>query len=360
MAAIVGIDQGLGVQSMIAQDPAALGKGRGSFLEHLYGTRIPVVGIAILLVLLPLAATRAGLTTADTDIYIRVFEEYEPVNGLFGGDFAPAFTALSWLAKSCRLDVAGYFWIVAGFGVTLRLIGIHRSSHFFLASVLVYLSKYFLLHEFAQVRAGIASAIFLCAIPYLAARKPWRYLLSIMAAAAFHPSAFLYLLVYPLGSQYRNNNRWLMWTVLGGGFVYLLNFNGALFTMLAQIFPKIEVYIDLLAEGQYSEINLLNVEVIIRIAIWLVLYGASRELRGHFRYFDVLFRVWTLSLISYFAFSSVPVFAFRTSELFDVVSIPLLPALLVAFRIRLIGFASFALVLGAFVINFYLIQPIIL
>jgi len=344
---------------MIAQN-LAQGKGRGVFLEHIYGTRIPVVGIAILLVLLPLAATRAGLTTADTDIYIRIFEEYEPVNGLFGGDFAPAFTALSWLAKYCNLDVAGYFWIVAGFGVTLRLIGIHRSSHFFLASVLVYLSKYYLLHEFAQVRAGIASAIFLCAIPYLVARKPWRYLLSIMVAAAFHPSAFLYLAVYPLGSQYWNNSRWLICMVLGGGLVYLLNNNGALFTVMAQIFPKIEVYIDLLAEGQYSEINLLNVEVLVRIVIWLLLYASSRRLRAHFLYFDVLFRIWTLSLIFYFSFSDVPVFAFRTSELFDVVSIPLLPALIVAFRNRLIGFASFALVLGAFSINFYLIQPIIL
>ncbi|WP_035884749.1 MULTISPECIES: EpsG family protein [unclassified Cupriavidus] len=345
--------------SMISQDLTP-NKRQGAFLEYLQRMRIPVVGIVILVVLLPLAATRGGLVTADTDIYIRIFEEYDPADGLFGGHFAPAFTALSWIAKYFNLEVGGYFWIVAGVGVTLKLIGIHRCSRFFLASVLVYLSKYFLLHEFAQVRAGIASAIFLCGVPYLSARKPWRYLLSILGAAAFHPSAFLYLAAYPLGSQRWNNRQLVVCAALGASLVYLLNFNGALFAMVAQVFPKVEVYIDLLAEGQYAEINLFNVEAIIKIAIWFALCNSSSGLRARFKYFDVLFRVWTLSLIVYFAFSGVPVFAFRASELFDIVSIPLLPALLVAFKNRLIGVAAFLLVLGLFVVNFYFIQPIIL
>lgn len=359
MGRVVDFAQELWMCFMISQG-LILNRRQRTIWGYLQGIRIPIVEILILVLLVPLAATRGGLVTADTDIYIRIFEEYDPADGLFGGHFAPAFTALSWIAKYFNLEVIGYLWIVASVGVMLKLIGIRRSSHFLLASILVYLSKYFLLHEFAQVRAGIASAIFLYGIPYIASRKPWRYLLSILVAAAFHPSAFLYLAAYPLGSQRWNDRKLVIFAAVAASLTYLLNYHGVLFGLVAQVFPKVEVYIDLLAEGQYAEINLFNVETVLKIGIWLVFYGSSSELRERFKYFDVLFRIWTLSLIVYFAFSSVPVFAFRASELFDIVSIPLLPALLMVFKNRLMGSGVFMSILGLFVVNFYFIQPIIL
>lgn len=329
-------------------------------LGTLRAVRIPIGLLLLAAILIPVAATRAGLVTADTETYLSVYGDYLPSDGLLGGHFAPLFTAIGWVGKNLRLDENGYLWLVAILGVTLKLIGIRRSSQFFLAAVLVYLSKYYLLHELVQLRAGIAAAIFLCAIPMLARRKIVGYAMAIMVAGAFHTSAFIYLLLYPLCMEVRNKHMPLVWIILAAGVISILNAQGAVFSMISSFFPKVNVYVELLAEGQYTEIHLFNAEMLIKLTIWCILAVKQDELRREFMYFDVLFRVWTLSIVSYFALSSVPVFAFRLSELFDVVSIALFPALLIAFRTRLIGLTAFGLVILAFGFNFYFIQPIVL
>ncbi|MFX3577238.1 EpsG family protein [Ralstonia mannitolilytica] len=311
-------------------------------------------------VLIPAAALRLGLATADTEIYLQEYTKYTFADGLMSGPFEPAFMLLSWLAKRLDLDAASYLWIVASIGVFLKIIGICRSSQFIALSILVYISKYFLLHEMIQVRAGIATGIFLCSLPFLHQRRWARYLICVLIATAFHQSAIIYIVLYPICGAANRKLSSVIPLVASGLLFAALNMNGALINFFASYVPKVENYLELLAAGEHAEIHLFNVEVILKVVIWFTLAARYERLCKEYFIFEPIFKIWTLSIVSYFALSSVPVFAFRISELLDVVAIPLLPALIVACRNILIGRAMFFAVIALSFVNYYFIQPIFL
>lgn len=319
--------------------------------------------ISILLLgslLIPAAAMRLGLETADTDVYLQEYATYDVTSGLLGGPFEPAFMLLSWIGKSLGANAGQYLGIVASIGVLLKLLGIYRSSNFFWLAILVYISKYFLLHEMTQMRAGIATAIFLCSLPLLHRREGWRYFFCIVLASAFHQSAILYIFLYPVCKVTKRKILPLLLLAACGALFALLNANGMLIEFAAGYIPKIESYLELLAAGEHAEIHLFNAEIIVKIVVWLILLSRYERLSDRCFLFDTIFKIWMLSIVSYFALSSVPVFAFRVSELLDVVAIPLLPALSVAFDKTLIGFGIFVAVVAFLFANYYFIQPIFL
>ncbi|WP_413706959.1 EpsG family protein [Ralstonia sp. Ralssp110] len=324
----------------------------------LFPTIASVLFLAGLLV--PPAALRLGLQTADTDVYLQQYGEYDLGEGLLNGPFEPAFMFLSWVGKELGANSFQYLWIVALVGVLLKLLGIYRSSHFFWLSILVYISKYFLLHEMTQMRAGIATGIFLYSLPMLHRRDGVRYFFCSLTATAFHQSAIIYLLIYPICKESKRKILSLS-MVIGIGLMFsLLNANGMLFEFLSNYIPKIRAYLILLASGEYADINLFNAEIILKIFVWCVILSRYDRLSNRYYLFDVLFKVWTMSIVLYFALASVPVFAFRVGELLDVVAIPLLPALIVAFDRVWIGLGIFFSMILFWVVNYYFVQPIFL
>ncbi|NWK43821.1 EpsG family protein [Ralstonia pickettii] len=335
-------------------------KENGSGIEGIRAVRIPVATILIGCVLVSLAATRLGMETADTDTYLRVYDDYAAADGLLNAPFGPLFMLIGWIGKNLGATDSGYLWLVAIAGVSAKLVGIRRCSQFFWLSVAVYISKYFALHEMAQVRAGIAAGIFLFSIPLLQRRAMFKYTLCILIASAFHQSALAYLLLYPIGKiTYRKFTP--LATLAAGGLIFsILNVNGALLSLASTHFPKINTYLDLLSAGEYSEIHIFNTEIVLKILIWSVLAANYNKLSRNYKYFDLLFRIWTLSLILYFSMISVPVFAFRVSELLDISTIILFPALIIAFPGKIIGSLCFFTVVMAFFVNYYFLQPIFL
>ena len=345
-------------QSQIMKPKAMLGLRRERRRTVLFPVLISILLLGSLLI--PAAAMRLGLETADTDVYLQEYATYDVTSGLLGGPFEPAFMLLSWIGKSLGANAGQYLWIVASIGVLLKLLGIYRSSNFFGLAILVYLSKYFLLHEMTQMRAGIATAIFLCSLPFLHRREGWRYVLCIVLACAFHQSAILYILLYPVCKVTKRKILPLFLLIAGGVLFALLNASGMLIGLAAGYVPKIESYLELLAAGEHAEIHLFNAEIIVKIVVWLILLSRYERLSDRYFLFDTIFKIWTLSIVFYFALSSVPVFAFRVSELLDVVTIPLLPALVVAFDITLVGLGVFTAVITFLFANYYFIQPIFL
>jgi hypothetical protein len=80
------------------------------------------------------------------------------------------------------------------------------------------------------------------------------------------------------------------------------------------------LYATLLREGQYSEINLVSVGFLILVTLnavlWLRLHEGSREMKGG----ELLYlRIFSVGIMCYPLFSSLPVLAFRISEYFCIV-----------------------------------------
>lgn len=107
----------------------------------------------------------------------------------------PTFGIISNVVRILFNDFRGVLIIYAFLGVFLKFKVIPRLTSLVWPTILIYFSTYFLLHDFTQIRAAIASGIFLLAIPLLKNKQRVRYLLVIVVAALFHYSALILLLL---------------------------------------------------------------------------------------------------------------------------------------------------------------------
>ena len=118
----------------------------------------------------------------------------------------PTFTLISSLVKAvCPWPVL-LFVIYASIGVTCKIFAIKRLTSLLFLSLVIYISNVYLLHDMTQIRAGVASGIFLLAIRPLAEHKIFRYTALILLAALFHYSSLLLLPRYDV-RYFRHSHR---------------------------------------------------------------------------------------------------------------------------------------------------------
>lgn len=228
-----------------------------------------------------------------------------------------------------------FFLIFAIIGVTLKILAIQKLSLLPIFSVFTYVCLYFILHEMTQIRAGIATAIFLLAIPDIYNRNLKSFLFKTILAMMFHYSAVLMLLVYFLNPHKINFKIFGFLPIIGVIFMLVgINvitiLNPFLFILPDFIANKIELYILLLDDGKFSEINVFN----FYYGSLLVLYCTMILYYNYFKsQYDILFIKIFGSMLFFFYFSSaIPVLAFRISEFFGVVLIILIPHFALIFK----------------------------
>ncbi len=81
-------------------------------------------------------------------------------------------------------------------GVFLNLYAIKKISYFPILALIVYIGVSYNLHQLQEAREGIASAIFMLAIPDIVNKDFKSYLLKTIAATLFHYSAFVMFFAY--------------------------------------------------------------------------------------------------------------------------------------------------------------------
>jgi hypothetical protein len=233
-----------------------------------------------------------------------------------------------------------FFLIFAIIGVTLKVLAIQKLSLLPIFSIFTYLCLYFILHEMTQIRAGVAAAIFLLAIPNIYNRNFKAFLLKTILAMMFHYSAILMLLVYFL-NPYKINLKVFFFLPLIGIIFMLIGINVItilnpfLFILPDFIANKIELYILLLDDEKFNQINVFN----FYYASLLVFYYIMILHHNYFKsLYDVLFlKIFGLMLFFFYFSSAIPVLAFRVSEFFGVVLIILIPHFALIFKQKTIA-----------------------
>lgn len=304
------------------------------------------------------AANRLWLETRDTENYLNSFRGFTEFD-VFSNEFEPGFTLIIWLVKLLNWNEWLFLLLVACLGVGLKFFAIIKYAPYIYLSLLVYYAKYYLLHEMVQLRVGIAAGLFLIGIKYIKQRQFSYFCLCVGLSALFHYSAILYMLVYLFCTQKISNRNFFL-SIISITFLMLaLNLDEYIFSWLAMRVEKVQVYINGLEEGVQADINILNVEYLLKIGLFLMMYSNQERLKKHLPYFDIWIRTIGLSIIFFFALRSIPVLAFRISELFDVVVIFVLPSMIFLFKERLFGYFLYgALVVGIFY-NSYVVQMVI-
>lgn len=230
------------------------------------------------------------------------------------------------------------FLIYALLGVSLKMIGIYRLSHIPFLSVFIYLCYYYPMHELTQIRVGVASAIFLLAVPDMVNRDFRSYFTKAMLAILFHYSAVIMIILYPLINAKKNRYFWSIVPIFGLFFVFLnkliLDFIAMsiyLLEFLPSIFSyRILLYIDLYSKGIFNEINIFNLYYFSLVAIFYFCLINIKKFKSNLDI--VLIKILGLSLFTFCAFSFLPVFAQRISEFLQVAIIILLPSIVFIFK----------------------------
>ena len=229
-------------------------------------------------------------------------------------------------------EVQTFFLIFAIIGVSLKLYAIKILSKNPLMSIMVYLSLYFILHEMTQIRIGVASAIFLLAIPDIINKNFKIYLLKTVLAMSFHYSAFVMIFIYFLSNKRINQKVYYFLPLFG--FV-LQDITLQIIEMLATLLPvvigyKVNLYISLLDSGKFSDINIFNFYYTSLIILYYIALVNYRKFNGMY---DVLgIKILGIMLFLFYSLSLIPVFAFRISEFFGVVLIFLIPNFIRIFK----------------------------
>ncbi|WP_368913457.1 EpsG family protein [Mixta calida] len=189
---------------------------------------------------------------------------------------------------------------------------------------LLYFSKLFLLLDLTQVRAGVAVAICLLAFHAYIKNNYRLTLLYIAFAFCFHMSSIMFLAIFLLNTKRPNAIFW-GGGLLSGIFISFLNLKGYLLSLMLFLHAPAN-YLTYLNNNSDFKVNPLNALTLINVGIFLLLCIPRDIFTGGVM--NLAFKLYGVSVISFYVFIDFPVLSFRISEFFLVYQVVILSGLL--------------------------------
>lgn len=275
------------------------------------------------LVFFYLTAFRESGIDRDYDGYVSAYEG----DDILASIFEPTFTLFTFLIKNyLNNNVKFLFVFYAIFGVLLKLYALEKLSNFIFASLFLYSTYYFSLHELTQIRIGASCSFFLLSIPWLYNRNAILYFSCITFAFLFHFSAVVLFPLWFLEVNGFNKTKWIVALILSIIFGVLLKvalgeiFNNYSFGLFQQ---KVMSY----SIDNNAEHNVFNAWVFIKISILSVVIYKIDLLRNHNIYLYILVKIYLISLMLYYLFAFNPVFSSRISDILAITEIVIFPTI---------------------------------
>jgi hypothetical protein len=205
------------------------------------------------------------------------------LEGLFFGGMALS----NWAGLPFRL----FIWVVATTAIGLNFYSIYQyalSRRALFAGASCYLFSGFLLHEFTQLRAGLAIACFLLSLVLLGQGRKRAYLIAIGIGSFIHLSVLLGLLALPFSVFRRGRLDVLLVGTLAvamaarlGGLLSLERIGEA----LSVLDPRIDLYVQFANSGITEAINPLSIRtglvLLIILSSYVGLHRLSRRVPTH-------------------------------------------------------------------------------
>ena len=305
----------------------------------------------------------AGFRAKDMDNDFYVYRDYWRTHKLLGKVEDSFYIIREFIKNYLNLNFQYLLLTYAFLGVSVKFAAIKKFAPVLWGSLLVYMSHYFLLHEFTQIRIGVATGFLLFSIYFLSEKKYIYYFIFAILAILFHQSCSV-VLAFPL-IRNTKKNIWLFSLLIPLGYIlYFFNTYLNISIPIPGLQNKIDQYEEATRSGflKDSKVNAFNSLFLIRVVIFYILFFYSEKIFPFFSKFYIFFKIYALSLFSFLFFSKIPVFAFRIQELLGVVEIILIPVLIYIFSERYkmlarLTVCSIALVL--LLLNIYYVKLII-
>lgn len=294
-----------------------------SFLDTEKNRTVVIVYVVLSFFLFLISGLKPIGIDNDSDAYVRYF-----YNASSDG-VELSFVFIANTLNALFVGPQALFVIYAALSIPLKSYSIFKQTDFWFLSMVVWLSRYFVLHDMTQIRVAVASSIFLYSIQYLANGEKKKYLFCCCLAAFFHYSAFVLFPLTCMGNK-TLNIKWkyfLFILPLMGYMLSSLHIN--LFSLIP--FPYVQEKIAVYEKARdmgfmgMDEINIFNPMYLIRLLLYYILLWKYDVIKNETNNLSILLKVFALSYICYTVFSFIPVVAFRVSELYGIVEILLLP-----------------------------------
>ncbi|MBQ0029540.1 MAG: EpsG family protein [Bacteroidales bacterium] len=321
----------------------------------------------------------AAFRGKDVDIdYVPCYQEFcdlTPLVTVMFDDFGRYFNALPHQEFSfCFLvSVIKFFTnnpmpivalTYAFFAVPVKMIGIKRlaNEEIFGLALLTYFTNLFFLHEMTQMRAGLASAIFIYSLTALCDGDRKKYVLLNLFAFLIHRSAICAIPFCLVNNKGMSFKLWfgLLFTIFAMALVnadpisVLLDYDVPILTY------KLKEYLHYQKYTQFK-MNPFNTFLMLQMLATICLYWKRKLIEPHCPSFYLLMKISVVSMMLFYFFIRIPVFAHRLNDYFACVQIILLPLLIYAFKPKSAAAAIVVCMLwGIMLVNLFynhLLQP---
>lgn len=172
-----------------------------TFAGLLFWVRPRTLSVFVVSVIL---ATFAALRDAGVSADLTVYEDWY-FNRITDSGFLPrpsVFEGLYFLLSDLFLEIGSPFrvfvWGAAFFAIALKvwvLLKYSKVAEAFVFALLAYFFSFYLLHEFTQIRVGMAMAVLFFAFQFLVNGRRVQFICFVLLATGFHSSALAALLL---------------------------------------------------------------------------------------------------------------------------------------------------------------------
>ncbi|EOD2698166.1 EpsG family protein, partial [Cronobacter sakazakii] len=297
-----------------------------------------VVGLALILIsgFRPIGLDRDSINYAGM-IYAGINDSYE-----LGRE--PAFILLQYINEVIFTgSITTFFLLFAMVSIGIKLHAIKKISSSPILSLIIYIAFYYILHDMTQIRAGVAAGLFLLAIRELASGKNIKAACLIALATFFHYSAIMGLMIFLL--RRHNLNKFFYYALPVIGLIIAKTIGGSGISSLGNLISfmpfilqnKINTYIELQSQDVFSDINIFNFYYVFLLFMFFLALSNYKKMSSPLN--TILIKIFGWGLFFFYAFSFIPVMAFRVSEFLCVVIIILFANMMYLFRQSYIYFA---------------------
>lgn len=249
------------------------------------------------------------------------FQNY--YNGYYNSDVVfpePFSRAIFNGAKQLGFGISLSFFLFAIISITLKIKALVKLQLPVSLFLLVYFSKLFLLLDLTQVRAGIAVAFCLLAFESYVRNKKTVSIFYICLAFLFHLSSIMFLVIFAFNRSKPKVSFWLVFLLLGMCLSFI-NIKPYLFTLMTLMHAPTN-YLSYLSDTSDFIVNPFNALALMNTALFLAFCIYNSVLKTPI--INLAFKLYGVSVISFYVFIDFPVLSFRISEFFLVYQIVLL------------------------------------
>lgn len=227
-------------------------------------------------------------------------------------------------AKYWGLDIAASFFALAMISIFLKIKALRKLGIPISLFMMIYFSKLFLLLDLTQVRAAIAVSFCLLAFDSYIKNKRVASTLYIFFAFLFHLSSILFFVIFLFNKNKPNVIVWVL-SLLIGVCVSFVDIKSYLLMLMTFIHAPANYFV-YLSDGSGLSVNPFNALAVINVFIFLLFCFFNDKIVSDGMH--LAFKLYGVSIISFYVFIDFPVLSFRISEFFLVYQVVLLCGLL--------------------------------